>query len=320
MVVLSATAAVSGCAGEQSWLDTAGRDAEAIATLFWIVVPGALVIWAGVMLLAVIAARSRPERTSPKAGGRLILWGGLVFPTMTVLALLVSGLTVLDDITGRAADFRVSARGEQWWWRIAHLSPEGEPIPTPNELRLPAGRTAEIELTANRVIHSFWVPSLGGKMDMIPGRTNRITLTPDRTGEFRGQCAEYCGGAHAQMAFRAVVMEPDDFETWLAGQAEPAREPASDAARRGRDLFLASGCGACHAIRGTEAAGRVGPDLTHVGSRTSLGAATLPMTAEAMRRWIAETDHVKPGVRMPQFGMLPAEDIALIADYLLGLE
>lgn len=312
---------VSGCSGVQSWIDPASRDAATVADLFWVMLAGAGAIWLTVLGLAVYAGMLRPMRQhSERMAARLILWGGIVAPTGVIAALLVAGLLVLDGITGRSPDLSLQARGEQWWWRIAHNGPDGTLVPTPNELRLPAGRTAEIVLTANRVIHSFWAPALGGKTDLIPGRTNRMTLTPDRPGTWRGQCAEFCGEAHAQMAFPVVVMEPAAFDAWLARQAAPAAPPETPARRQGLALFLSHGCGACHTIRGTEARGAVGPDLTHIGSRLTIGAGTLPMGLQAMQDWIAAPERIKPGVRMPAFAMLPQDEIAAIAGYLVGLE
>ena len=145
---------------------------------------------------------------------------------------------------------------------------------TANEIRIPAGRQVEIELSSADVIHSFWVPSLAGKVDMIPGTVNRMRLRAAQTGTYRGQCAEYCGGPHALMAFHVVVLEPDQFESWLAGQRQPAAAQRTALQRRGEGLFLSTGCGGCHAIRGTKAAGTIGPDLTHVGGRLSIAAAT----------------------------------------------
>ena len=319
-LVLLSGSGLFGCTGAQSWIDPAGAGAETVAVLFWIAVPAAAAIWAVVIGLAVYAGAFKPRRHSERGASRMIIWGGIVAPTLTIFVLMVSSLIVLEDVTEGSPDLTLHARGEQWWWRIAHEGPEGELVPTPNELRLPAGERAEIVLTAARVIHSFWAPTLGGKMDMIPGRENRMTLTPTEPGIYRGQCAEFCGEAHAQMAFPVVVMEPAEFEAWLAAQGKPAQEPATEAARRGRDLFLANGCGACHTIRGTEATGAVGPDLTHVGSRLSIGAETLPVTRETVAQWIAAPEHVKPGVRMPAFGALGDEAVALIAGYLVGLE
>jgi cytochrome c oxidase subunit 2 len=170
------------------------------------------------------------------------------------------------------------------------------------------------------VIHSFWIPSLAGKLDMIPGRVNRLVVEPTRTGTFRGACAEFCGASHALMAFSVEVMEPAAFEAWLGQQAADAAEPATALAVRGRELFNQVGCGGCHTVRGTEAAGVIGPDLTHLASRPTLAAATLPNTHEALVRWITRTETVKPGSLMPSFGALPADHVEAIATYLGGLE
>ncbi len=321
---LAPAALLAGCSGPQSWADTAGVEAEAVARLLWIMVAAAVVIWLLVIGTMLFAARSGPSDPRGRGARGLVIWGGMVAPTVAVLALLVAGLILMRDLTGRTGELTVEATGEQWWWRIAHAAPAGDadaaPVPTPNELRLPVGRTVEMVLRADDVIHSFWVPSLGGKLDMIPGRVNRLHLTPTRTGRFRGACAEFCGEAHAQMALPVVVMQPEAYADWLAGQAAPAAEPADARTRRGRELFLATGCGACHAIRGTAAEGKLGPDLTHVGSRLTIGAGQLPMGRAEMARWIADAGAVKPGVRMPAFDMLPAEEIRLIADYLVSLE
>lgn len=209
--------------------------------------------------------------------------------------------------------------GERWWWRVEYRAADGTTATLANEIRLPVGQRTGFTLETADVIHSFWIPPLGGKMDMIPGRVTELVLEPTETGTFRGGCAEYCGTAHALMAFPVVVMEPDAFDAWLARQAEPAPQPRSDIERRGRDLFLGYGCGGCHAVRGTPAEGRVGPDLTHVGSRLSLGAGVLDNDRDAFRHWIAETELVKPGVTMPSFPM-PEDDLAAIAAWLDGLE
>jgi cytochrome c oxidase subunit 2 len=170
------------------------------------------------------------------------------------------------------------------------------------------------------VIHSFWVPSIAGKMDMIPGRVTRLALEPTRTGVFRGACAEYCGASHALMAFQVVVTEPGEFDSWLEAQGRPA-VPAQDAtAARGEAAFIVNGCAACHTIRGTSAAGQVGPDLTHVGSRLRVGAGTLPNDADAFARWIGQTDRIKPGVHMPAFRALASDETSALAAYLDGLQ
>ncbi|HYG67286.1 MAG TPA: c-type cytochrome, partial [Anaeromyxobacteraceae bacterium] len=194
---------------------------------------------------------------------------------------------------------------------------------TANELFLPVGRTVNFALRTADVLHSFWIPRLGGKRDLISNHTNYLWFTPDSVTEssvWNGFCAEYCGASHAFMAFTVVVVEREEFARWLAGQAAAAAEPAEPLAVRGRALFDANGCGACHAVRGTAAGGRIGPDLTHVGSRGGLAAGRLANDAPAFERWIAEPHRLKPGVRMPPFGMLPAEDRRAIAAYLEALK
>jgi cytochrome c oxidase subunit 2 len=191
------------------------------------------------------------------------------------------------------------------------------PIESANEVRLPVGQRVEFTLDAEEVIHSFWIPSLAGKMDMIPGRTNRLVVEATETGTFRGQCAEFCGTSHALMAFAAVTMEEDAFQQWLRAEAQPA---AGDAADPGLQTFLAYGCGGCHTIRGTQADGRLGPDLTHVGGRKTLGAGILPNTVDGFREWIAHTQDVKPAARMPSFGMADEDDLLAMARYLESLQ
>ncbi|HEX2100440.1 MAG TPA: cytochrome c oxidase subunit II, partial [Candidatus Synoicihabitans sp.] len=243
-------------------------------------------------------------------------------PTVVLALLLSYGLGRMPELIAPAPEgaLRVRVVGEQWWWRIQYEVADGEWVELANEVRLPVGRPVEFELESPDVIHSFWIPSLGGKMDLIPGRRNRLLLEPTRTGTYRGVCAEYCGESHALMAFNVVVSEPEEFERWLQQQRTTAREPTLSQAIAGRDAFFATGCAACHAIRGTEARGTIGPDLTHVGGRTTLGAGILPNTPESFIRWIAETDRVKPGVLMPHFGMLPREELAAVAAYLESLQ
>lgn len=318
VVLLLAVHALAGCSGEQSALAPAGREAERVAALFWVMVAGAVAIWALVVGTAVYANRIRPGPHSDRAADALLLWGGVVFPTAALAALLTYGLVLMPDLRAPGDGLRLAVAGEQWWWRVTYLpSDGGAPVESANEVRLPVGERVEIELSSPDVIHSFWIPSLAGKVDMIPGRITRLVLEPTQTGTFRGVCAEFCGTSHALMAFTVVVMEEAEFDDWLAQQAEPAAAPEAEP---GRELFLQVGCGGCHTVRGTPAEGRIGPDLTHVASRATLGAGTLPMTEDALVRWIAHTEVIKPDVRMPSFGALPDEHVEAIAAWLEGLE
>jgi cytochrome c oxidase subunit II len=309
-----------GCSGQQSALAPAGEGAERLAGLFWTVSAGAVVIWVLVVGAAVYASRVRPgphrERTA-----RAVLWGGTGLSAAVLAGLLTYGLMLMPDLRAAGDGLKIAVSGEQWWWRVRYLPPgRSEPIESANEVRLPLGRRVEFELTSPDVIHSFWIPPLGGKVDMIPGRTTRLVLESTRTGAFRGACAEFCGTSHALMAFSVVVLEEAAFEDWLAKEAAAAPAPASPDAARGQELFLQVGCGACHTVRGTEADGTIGPDLTHLASRATLGAGTLSNDFDDLVHWIAHTEEVKPSVRMPSFGALPKEHIEAIAAYLKELE
>ena len=319
--VVIAACVLQACAGQQSALDPAGENAERVAELFWVMLGGAAVIWTLVLAAVVYATRVAPGRHCVRIGNALLLWGGLVLPTVTLAGLLTYGLALMADLRVPGDGLKIAVAGEQWWWRVHYHMPGADaPVASANEVRLPRGQRVEIELTSPDVIHAFWLPSIAGKVDMIPGRVNRLVVEPTRTGTFRGACAEFCGESHALMAFSAVVMEPGAFEEWLAQQAAGAGAPATPLAARGRELFDQVGCGACHAVRGTAAEGTIGPDLTHLAGRATLGAGILPNSHDALVRWITRTETIKPGSRMPSFGALPTHHVEAIASYLESLE
>ncbi|WP_281354052.1 cytochrome c oxidase subunit II [Mesorhizobium zhangyense] len=311
-----------GCAGIQSTLEPTGAEARQIATLFWVMVIGGSVVWLAVIGTLLYAARWKGEPHSAQSAGRLILWGGAIFPAVVLMALLAYALWLMPSLRPQSgeppsAPLRIEVTGEQFWWRVSYRSKNHEAsIASANEIRLPLGQRVEFVLKSSDVIHSFWIPSLGGKMDMIPGRTNRLSLLATKVGIFRGPCAEYCGTSHTLMAFYAMVMDPAAFDIWLEAQSQPSEELASD----GKLRFISNGCGSCHTVHGTEATGTLGPDLTHLGSRESLAAGILPNTEEAIRRFIADPDVIKPGSKMPAFRMLPEDDLQAIASYLKGLK
>lgn len=311
-----------GCSGNQSALDPAGREAAGIATLFWWMTVGAAVIWIGVIGLALYFSNASAESFSRRRASILIVGGGAVVPTIVLAILLVFGLAMLPGLVAPAPEgsLKIAVSGELWWWRVRYESASGQPVELANEIHLPVGEPVEFELTSDNVIHSFWIPSLAGKMDMIPGRVTRLTLTPTRTGLFRGACAEYCGTSHALMTFDVIVEEKLEFDRWLARQAQSVETPTEPVAKQGRELFLATGCHACHTVRDTPATGIIGPDLTHVGSRRSLAAGTMSAEHDEFRRWIALTEDVKPGALMPKFDMLPDEQLHALAVYLEGLK
>ncbi|WP_240549768.1 cytochrome c oxidase subunit II [Devosia salina] len=313
---------VAGCSAQQSAFHPTGHDAEQINALFWMMTWGGIAIFVLVIVLASVAILGSQSLRQRLAGEGLVKWLGIAFPVVVLTALLVYGFVLLQagsQAEARGTALRIAVSGEQWWWRVTYEMADGRRVESANEIHLPVGEAVTLDLTTADVIHSFWAPSLAGKLDMIPGRTNQMTVTATKAGITRGQCAEYCGGAHAFMAFHVVAQTPELFEAWLAQEGADAQPPGDERQERGQDLFLSSGCGGCHAVRGTAADGTIGPDLTHVGARHSLAAATLPNTAEAFAAFIVNNQHIKPENRMPPYGIFLDDQLADLASYLEGL-
>lgn len=312
---------LSACEGAQSALVPAGRDAAEILDIFLVTLAGAVILWVALNGAFFVLTRWRPQPMAEQYARPLLIGAGIVMPSVLLIALLIWALGILPHQRAPGNGLRIHVTAEQWWWRVEYW-PEGAtaPIVTANEIRLPVGQRTEFTLSAARVIHSFWIPSLGGKMDMLPGRDTMMSLHPERPGLYRGQCVEFCGIGHAWMAFAAVVVPEAEFDAWLDREAREAVSPEGEAARRGAQLFATEGCGACHTIRGTDAVGEVGPDLTHVGSRRTLGAGRLGTTLDDYARWIRHTDELKPEVRMPTYDHLSDTEARDLAAYLKGLE
>ncbi|AIT05779.1 cytochrome B561 [Sphingomonas taxi] len=310
--------ALAGCNMHQSTLAPFGADAVDIRRLFLLMLVGAVVIATGLALLMRHAVRAREGALTHQKGMRVVLWLGGVIPTVVLLGLLVYSLPYMKPRPVGPADMRIAVEGEQFWWRVTYRPPGGGAVETANEVRIPVGRTVAFRLTAADVVHSFWIPGLGGKMDMIPGRTNTLVVRADKAGRYRGQCAEFCGLSHALMALDVVAMEPAAFDAWLAAQRRPAAAVAT-AADPGARLFAANGCTACHVV-GSGSARGIGPDLTHFGARETLAAGILPMTTANVARFIRHPEATKPGVRMPAFPQLSHGEAIAIARYLQGLK
>jgi cytochrome c oxidase subunit 2 len=302
-------------------LDPVTPGGGAIAGLFWLTMAASLVVFlvvAGGLLWSISRFRARGESGEPEQvhGNRRLELIWTAGP-----ALLIGGLFVLAVVTMGRADaeepgaLRVRVVGWQWWWEYQL---DGGAV-TANELHLPLGVPARLELTSGDVIHSFWVVRFGWKRDLIPGRLNVLPLRVDQPGAYDGACAEYCGTQHAWMRPRVVVEPPEAFDAWLARQRAPAAPPADALARRGQELFQASTCVNCHTVRGTPAAGRVGPDLTHFGSRTTLGAGVAESTPQELRRWLRDPNELKPGALMPPYPNLADEELDALVAYLRGL-
>jgi len=247
----------------------------------------------------------------------------VVFPLVVLSALLAWSTLRSAQLTRSSSQHavKIAVTAKMWWWEVRYTDPAtGRDIVLANEIRLPAGQSVYLGLTSDDVIHSFWVPALAGKVDMLPGRLHGMTVRADQPGIYRGQCAEYCGEQHARMALHVVVQTPAEFTAWLAHQSRPAATPAGALALRGRDAFVARRCVACHTVRGVADEANLGPDLTHVGSRLYLAAGTLRNSRGAMAGWIADPHASKPGVRMPAAGDLDGPTLAAITAYLEQLQ
>jgi cytochrome c oxidase subunit II len=319
---LVAVLALCACRGEQAVLSAHGPHAADIAQLAWALFAICGVVFGLVVVAVWLALRGSPGLRSLIANQRTVILCGIIVPAIVLTGLLGYGVALtrnsLHSPSGGDIQ-RIEVVGEQWWWRIHYRDPAGRAVTSANELRIPVAREVEFVLTSADVIHAFWIPSLGGKVDMTPGRSTRLRVRAERAGVFRGQCAEYCGGPHALMAFAVVALPQSEFERFLAHEAAPAPEPTGETERRGRELFLAAGCGACHAVRGTTAGGTVGPDLTHLASRRAIGADTAPMTSANLARFITHGQHIKPGNLMPQFRIFSDAERDAVAAYLMSL-
>jgi cytochrome c oxidase subunit 2 len=271
-----------------------------------------------VVLVAVIVAmfRGRDSNRDTNNGEttgterRFIIGGGLVFPIIVLSVVAVVTVHSTATLRKSAPDAQVvDVIGEQWFWRIDYPN---EGITTANELRLAVDRPAELHLRANDVIHSFWVPQLAGKLDMIPGQSSVLRFTPQQVGTFRGECAEFCGLQHANMNFVVDVMSQNDFDTWVREHQVTPAAPSDPLARQGQQDFASLACAGCHTIKGLTD-GTLGPDLTDIGGRSTLGASTVPNDDAHLSTWMSNAGLLKPGVKMPPIDLTSDQATALVA-------
>jgi cytochrome c oxidase subunit 2 len=298
------------------------REGLAISNLFWFELAlSALVLLVVLVPLGYSIAhfRGRPGEPDPPqiAGNRTLEFAWTGGAIALVVVLFVGTVLTMRTVSAAAPSaLRVVVVGHQWWWEYRYPDLG---VTTANELHLPVGESSQLEITSADVIHSFWVPQLQAKMDLIPGRVNRMWLEADRPGIYRGQCAEYCGLQHANMIFYVVAQTPAAYQAWLARESQGVAPPATADLLRGQEAFLTQPCVACHTIRGTPANGTVGPDLTHFGSRLSIGAGTVPNTPGNLAGWIVDSQGLKPGNKMPPIE-LPAQDLQDLVQYLESLK
>lgn len=316
---------VAGCGGQQSIVAPRSHQTHVIALIWWWMLGASAVVFVGAAGLLLLSFVRRHEEGLPVFGKRervangMVVVFGIFVPLVVLLALF--GATDIYAIRYTQAPAAGSTRmtvdvvGRQWWWEVRY---PGSSAVTANEVHIPTGERVQVVATTGDVIHSLWVPRLARKIDMIPGRENRILLETPDAGTYLGQCSEFCGLQHAHMRLTVVAQAPASFRAWLANMAKPAPAPAGARAHEGERLFASRGCGGCHALRGTEAAGTVGPDLTHLASRATLAAVTIPNDERELEAWIEDPQAIKPGNHMPDLGLSRAE-AQTIAAYLQEL-
>jgi cytochrome c oxidase subunit II len=316
---------LSGCDGMQSALHPQGSSAIELSKLIWAMIGVCTIVWLLVMLALVAGiARSRRNRLESDTNERSmsIVVTGATIATAAVIA----GLTLASFYTTRslasASDdaLVITVRGQQWWWQLLyHGDGPAKAFETANELHIPVGRDVRLQLEAPDVIHSFWVPSLAGKQDLVPGRHNSLTIRAERPGVYRGQCAEFCGMQHSHMAIYVIAEDEADYRRWEVHQRQNAETAKDSGIAAGREVFMRKPCAACHTIRGTQAAGTAGPDLTHIASRRTIAAGLIDNTRGAMAAWIADPQTMKPGNNMPLVE-LTSDELRQLSAYMESLK
>jgi len=305
-------------AADHSTFSPVGPKSDFTTFAWWLLFAVAAFVCVVVISLAVGAVIARRRSTVHEGESKgFVLAFGVVIPALVLAATFALSITGIAKVSKPSEPTRLTVEvvGHQWWWEVRY---PGSGAITANEIHLPVGTPVELRLTSDDVIHSFWVPAIMPKLDLIPGHTNDTWLTVDDAGTYRGQCAEYCGAQHAHMAFSVVAESEQKFQQWLDDQAGDARTPTSADARRGADIFSSGTCATCHTVRGTSADGDVGPDLTHLATRARIGAETVPNDREHLTEWVNDSQRIKPGNKMPP-QPLDDGDLADVIAYLEGL-
>ncbi|HEX3572734.1 MAG TPA: cytochrome c oxidase subunit II [Acidobacteriaceae bacterium] len=332
MNALSILAAVPGFSGNQTALNPAGPMAQRIEHTFSLIFFITAIVYVLTMIAVAISVWSNrisstdfppPEQSSPENNRKAVsaVAGAMAISILLLFVMMIASFATSHAIgkeNGRAP-IEVDVYGHQWWWEVQYPQPEADKmVLTANEIHIPTGSLVRIHGTSMDVIHSFWAPNIHGKRDLLPGYENDFVIQADQPGRWRGQCAEFCGPQHAHMSFLVIAEPMDQFHNWMTAQAGTPPPPATPQTQHGQVVFLSRACIMCHTVRGTVAGSRVGPDLTHVGSRDTIASGTLPNDAEHLARWISNAQQIKPGVRMPPNPM-PQQDLNDLVAYLESL-
>ena len=324
IAIVAALTACGACAPSSapSVLDPKGLGARRIEGLWW------LMFWISVAVFAVVVAflavaflrghSKQPRLSEARWGGPFVVVSGIVAPSLILAGVFVVSLNDMMELSTPPQEpgLTIDVIGHDWWWEARY---EDGGAVTANEIHIPTGEAVQLRLTTDDVIHSFWVPQLQAKTDLISGEVNNMWIQADEPGRYRGQCAEFCGLQHANMIFYIVADEPNEFESWLANEASEAAEPANAGASRGESVFLQSSCAGCHAVRGTEADSDLGPDLTHLAQRETIASGVLDNTRSELAQWIIDPQSAKPGAIMPPTELSSA-DLNALLDYLESLD
>lgn len=313
----------------QNTLSPAGPGAGEIATLSWIVYIIFAVVTAGMWILIAWLGFRRKGTLNEHApvelndGHEWILTGGFAIPFVILTTIFILGLRSMSAFPIHDHGMpqpQIIITAHQWWWEVEYVGAlPNLHFKTANEIHIPAGQPVDIELASADVIHSFWVPKLNGKVDLIPGQPNIVRMKADQPGSYRGQCAEYCGAQHAHMNLHVIAQRPEEYAAWVQTQLTDAPEPVNDQQKAGRDLFMSEACVLCHTIHGTDAHGILGPDLTHVGSRQGIAADMLANNEANLRAWVTHAQSLKPGSLMPNLTQFTGEQLGQLTAYLKSL-
>lgn len=323
-ILLMVAAAAAGCGGNeiQSMLRPDGPAAREIAKLWWLMFGLGALVFVAVMILAALAVFGRRSEKGPPLGDvRFVIAGGVIVPIIILVTLLVFSIRTTLAVRAPNSALTIEVIGHQFWWEVRYPQDglENEDIVIANEVYIPAGEPVRLRLTSQDVIHSFWVPALHGKMDLIPEVTNDFWIQSDSVGLFRGQCAEFCGTQHARMAMWVHALDPDEFDIWMERRRSPQTQPTTPHMARGLEVFKEKGCDSCHAIAGTDVvAANAGPALTDIGVRLTLGAGTVGNSRSNLAMWIINSQSMKPGNLMPTVRLEP-DDLEALVDYLDSL-
>lgn len=332
--------ALAGCRYAESTFNTHGPAARSISHLAWFMsilfLVTIFIMWA-LLAFAFYKRRGTLAEHAPIDAGGGQMWiavGGVIIPIIVLTVLFVLGLGLLRDFPihgmhggmnqehmARMMKPEIRIIGHQWWWEIHYLNDDQSlAFTTANELHIPTGRYVNIEVETHDVMHSFWVPALHGKVDLIPGQPNYIRIEASQPGEYTGQCAEFCGQEHARMRILAIAQPEDEYEGWREGQLKAGVDPSTPEAKAGQQIFLSGPCSMCHTVRGTVAGGRVAPDLTHIGSRQKIAANVYQNNDAYLEAWITHAQSLKPGALMPNLTQFSGEQLADLVAYLRQLQ